>query len=121
MPRPGIARLFDHTATVYRLAKVVGPLRERDDVLQPLTVIRCAVDRPGARLGNPGPGLTNIGERMVYVETSVDLQERDVLELTDGPDAGQVLEIDEAPTNVRGHHKEAGARIYAGALPEASS
>lgn len=118
MPRPRIARLFDHTARLWRLAEVLGPLREREDVLQPVTSFRCAVDRPGARLGDPGPGLITVGERYVYVETSVDLRARDVLELTDGPDVGQLLEIDETPTNVRNHHKEATARIYNGQLPD---
>lgn len=119
MPRPSIARLFDHVASQYRPDDTaLGSMRERLGTLAPVTSFRCAVNRPTARLGDTGPGLTNVGERMVYVEVSVDLRPRDVLELTEGPEAGLRIEVDEQPTNVRGHHKEARCRIFAGDVPD---
>jgi len=115
--RPRIARLFDHTVTVWRPVRVLGPFRVREDVLTPIATFRVAVNRPTARLGDPGPGLTTTGERMVYAEPSRDLRPRDVLELTAGPESGLRVEIDETPTNVRGHHLEARARLWSGQLP----
>lgn len=117
MPRPRVARMFDHTARIWRPTRSLGPLRERTDVLEQAGDFACAVTRPSARLGNPGPGLTTIGERMVYAETSVDLRPRDVLEILTGPEAGRTVEIDEQPTNVRGHHLEARTRLWSGTLP----
>lgn len=118
MPRPRIARLFDHTARQWRPVEVLGPLRERAEDPGIVATFECAVNRPTARLGDPGPGLTNVGERMLYAETSVDLWPRDLIELTAGPEAGLVIEVDEQPTNVRGHHLEARCRIFSGTLPE---
>lgn len=117
MPRPSILPLLDHTARLWRPLEGYGPLRERVDTLTETATFACAVNRPSARLGDVGPGLTNVGERFVYTETAVDLRPRDVLELTAGPDAGLRIEIDEEPTNVRGHHLEARARIWSGRLP----
>lgn len=118
MPRPRIERLFDHVARQWRPTQVLGALREQVDTLAVVGSFPCAINRPSARLGDPGPGLTTIGERNVYTTTDVDLRPRDVLEITSGPETGRRIEIDEEPTNVRGHHKEARARIWAGELPD---
>lgn len=117
MPRPPISGMLDHTARLWRPSKNFGELRERRDTLIPVVTFPCAVNRPSARLGNTGPGLQNVGERDVYTEPTVDLRARDVLELLTGPEAGKKVEIDEDPTNVRGHHLEARARITVVVLP----
>lgn len=116
MPRPRIARLFDHTARHWRPVKSLGAIRIETTTFEDVGSFACAINRPSARLGDPGPGLTNVGERIVYAETSVDLRPRDVLEITAGPETGRRIEIDEEPTNVRGHHLEARARIFAGEI-----
>lgn len=121
MPRPRIARLFDHTATVWRPVPSLGTYRERVETLTDVGTLDCAVNRPTARLGEAGPGLVNSGERMVYLSADADIAGRDVLELLTGPEAGMLLEVDEAPTNVRGHHIEARARLWAGTLPDGGS
>lgn len=120
MPRPSITSLLDHTAKLWRPTKGFGELREREDTLVEIGSFACAVNRPSARLGNTGPGLQNVGERIVYTEPTVDLRARDVLELTAGPETGKTIEIDEDPTNVRGHHLEARARITVVELPDAT-
>lgn len=116
MPRPPIAGLFDHAARHWRPVESLDAMRETIDTPTVVGTFRCAVNRPTARLGDPGPGLTNVGERMLYVETSIDLRARDLIELTAGPEAGRILEVDEDPTNVRGHHIEARCRIFTGTL-----
>lgn len=116
MTRPPIARLFDHTARHWRPVKALGTLREELTTWQDVGEFACAVNRPTARLGNPGPGLTTIGERILYTEVTVDLRPRDVIELTAGPETGRLLEVDEEPTNVRDHHLEARTRIFSGTI-----
>jgi len=121
MPRPRIARLFDSTARLWRPSPGLGPLRERVDQLLEVETFACAVNRPSARIGMSPPGLRNVGERMIYTETTVRLRPLDVIELTSGPEAGLRLEVDEVPTNVRDHHMEQRARIWVGELPTDSS
>jgi len=121
MPRPSISRLFDHVARQLRPGDDLGSMREQVGTLAEVGTFRCAVNRPSARLGDTGPGLTNVGERMIYAEVSIDLRPRDVLQLITGPEAGLAIEVDEQPTNVRGHHLEARCRIFAGDVEPADA
>jgi hypothetical protein len=113
-----LGSFLDHQATIYRATITKGRSGEEIRTLVAVaTEVPISVRRPSARIGNRGPGLGAIGERVIYTESDVDLAERDVVQLTSGPDAGALVEIDSPPTRPRGHHLEATGRLWAGKLP----
>lgn len=118
MPRPPIDGILDHTATVWRKSEALGSMRQPSGAFVAVGSIPCAVNRPTARLGNEGPGLAPIGERDLYTRLDSGIQQRDVIQFTAGPETGLTIEVDEQPTNIRGHHLESKCRIWKGTLPD---
>ena len=112
-----VLALLNHTAKVWRPSESVGSMRT---VLRGYTLsstVRVAVNRAVAPLGDPGPGLTPEGGRVLYSIPGWDIRPGDVLQLTEGPDAPGQWEVDEPPTRPRGNHLELRCRAYAGKLP----
>lgn len=112
------ADLLDHTVRVRRPTESKdNPLRVVERSYPVIGTYPCAVNRTQARIGDVGPGLAPIGDRVVYLEASADVAARDILELLTGPDAPETLEIDRPPTRPRGHHTELICLFYNGTLP----
>jgi hypothetical protein len=117
----GFEHLFDVTLRVWRPSKALGPQRNEivtyaqvgTDSLVPNAV----VNRPSARLGDPGPGLTPVGERRLYMTVTANIQARDVVQFVSGPDAGYRGEVDDAPTRPRNNHTEIVTKVWRGKLP----
>jgi hypothetical protein len=115
------ATFLNHTLTVWRPSVQLGALREEKRKYTALATVPAAVRRPSARLGDTGPGLSEIGERIVYLESTVDVAERDVLQFVTGPDAPELLEIDSPPTRLTSSvttdtHLEVTCRFFAGPI-----
>jgi len=108
---------FDTSIRIWRPETTNGRLGEEirsyDVILEP-AIPNAAVNRPTAPLGDAGPGLAPIGERRVYMAPDTDVQPRDVLELLEGPDAPQFLEVDEPPTRPGGDHVQLRCRLWQG-------
>lgn len=118
----GFSNLLDHTAKVWRPTESHGALRTVVQTFALVSTVRVAVNRPtragsGAMLADLGPGLKPTGQRILYATAGWDIQTRDVIELTAGPDSPGRFEVDEPPTRPRGHHLELRCRYWAGVLP----
>jgi hypothetical protein len=117
----GVDHLFDHAIRVWRPVRSRGAHREQIQALEPVIEpdgLNARVSSPTGLLADTGPGLTMVGERKVYMNTSLDVQKRDILELVSGPNAPATLEVDGPPHRPRGHHLELRCREWTGKLPE---
>lgn len=105
--------MLNMTMTIHRPTPTQGNTGEEINTYAPVaTGVPCTAQRPRALQGDAGPGLANIGDRTVYCEIGVDVRELDVLELTGGPDAGQLLEVDGPPANLWDDHMELRCRFF---------
>lgn len=121
MARPTIDHLLDHTVRHWRRNDQRGDFRERVPNLVEVAIIPAACRRPRAPLGDPGAGLTPIGERIWYTRPDAGLRPTDILEVLTGPTpAGECWEVDEPVPNLRTHHLEARCRFWSGQLPSTS-
>jgi hypothetical protein len=111
-----VRHLLDHTGTVWRIQRSLGALNAEVRTYVQVGQVPLGVRRRRAPQGNPGPGLTPTGTRVLYFEAGVDVRARDVVQLTAGPDAPERLEVDDL-SSPRGHHIEAEGRLWAGVLP----
>jgi hypothetical protein len=111
-----VRHLLDHTGTVWRIQRSLGALNAEVREYVAVGEYLVGVRRRRAPQGNPGPGLTPTGYRVLYFEAGVDVRARDVVQLTAGPDAPERLELDDL-SSPRGHHIEAEGRLWAGRLP----
>lgn len=116
-----IDHLFDTTVRVWRRGTTLGPQRNEivtySEVGSTPVAANAVVNRPAARATKTGPGVAPIGERTVYMAEEADVQLRDVLEFTAGPDAGYRGEVNDVPTRPRGHHLEIATQVWHGKLP----
>lgn len=111
-----ILHLLDHGATLWRPQVALGDLKQAVTTYVEVGTLRVGVRRRRAPLADPGPGLTPTGSRVVYAMPEVDVRNRDVFQLTSGPESGERLEVDDH-NRPRGHHLEAECRLWAGRLP----
>lgn len=113
----GIRHLLNHVAEVWRPTEGVGALRAVERSWVKVSTMRAAVRRPTTLLADQGPGLSPAGERIIYAVPGWDIRPRDVVKITDGPDAPGLWEVDAPPTRPRGHHMEIRCRAFSGVLP----
>lgn len=112
-----LATFLDHDAQIWRPTVTLGPRREEVRSYAKLGgEVRAGIRRPTARVGDAGPGLAPIGERVFYFQPEVDVEPRDIIELLSGPDAPGTWEVDSPPTRPRGHHVELTTRHWLGVL-----
>jgi len=113
--------LLDHTARIWRRSESLGTYRETVASWEVVYAsVPCTLKRKFSVLVNPGPGMVDSGERRVYFLPGVALEERDLVELTSGPDSPDWLEV-ESESKPRGHHVEARCVEYRGSTPEVES
>lgn len=117
-----IARLFDHTVNLHR------PNEARDEYGGTTTTYtavitgtepNAALVPPKRRLRGYGAGEAPAGETELYVAADADVQRRDVVEVTAGPEAGTTWRVLDVHTP-RGHHTEATVEFYTGELEAAA-
>ena len=117
--------LLDHRCRVWRLTETLGDYREtvtaREEVY---SGVPCFFRRRDTVLANQEPGVRPFGDRMVYTRTDYVFRDRDVLEITSGPEVDAssdalLLEV-ESVAVPRGHHVELRCVEYEGTVPEAS-
>lgn len=84
----------------------------------------CTFTRRRTVLGDRGTGLQAIGQRTLYfANPSLTFFNRDLIEVTGGPDGVQVPQVLEVVSiaKPRGHHVELLVEEFAGAVPEVGS
>ena len=119
-----IEDLFDHRAEVWRIVQVTGLARDVQQVPQrvhaPGSRANCAIVPPRVRTDDIGPGETTRGRVEVYLDTGVDVVERDVIRIIAGPMVGRTYRA-VSVARVRGHHAEVVVEPWVGELPEVSA
>ncbi len=122
MAAPRIDRLFDHKVLVWRpTATHANRLGAQTRThTQVGTLQGAAVNRESAPMADQGVGMVPTGRRRLYMRPDANVQERDVVQIVDGPDAGGTWEVDQPPTRPRGHHTQVDAIAWNGQLPETS-
>ena len=102
-----IARLFDHTAQVYRLTETVD---EYADAVNSYATqgdpLPCAIVPPKFRPAQTDAGAELQGVTEVYLAADADVEMNDVLDVTAGPEAPTKY-IVLSTAHPRGHHTEA--------------
>lgn len=112
------AALLDHEVRIWARQVTLGRLREEIvTYTAQTTLVPGACRRPTAPVASIGAGLDPVGERVVYLPATASLQPRDLVELVTGPEAPNVLEVNQPPTRPRGHHTELSCRFWHGTLP----
>lgn len=117
---PRIDRLFDHTVQVWRPSVAKDNLGAERRSYALVDTYGAAVNRSVDPLASAGPGLAPTGRVRMYLRPDVDVQARDVMLITDGPNVGQKWEVDQPPVRPRMHHTQVDAATWNGILPEAS-
>lgn len=120
--RPTIDRLFDHQVRVWRPSVTRDEHGAEERSYTPaLEPVGCALKRAASPLSDVGPGLAPSGRRRFYLRPDADVQPRDVLELTAGPDAAghTTWEVDEPPVRPSGHHTQVDTIAWTGELEAA--
>jgi len=120
--RPSIDSLFDHDVRVWRPTKERSTLGVEERTYQVhIAEARCKVNRPTAPSSDTGPGMAPTGARRLYMRPDVDVQARDLVELTAGPDAGSFWEVDQLPSRPMGHHTQLDCIAWNGVTPTEES
>lgn len=116
-----ITSLLDHTARIWRRTET------KDDfggMVPSYSVssegVPCANDGQSSVLAPGGPGIVVSGDRWLFFDSGVDVQERDLVELVTGPTAPDWLEV-ESHDHFRGHHTEVRVSEFQGTPPEEGS
>jgi hypothetical protein len=112
--RMSLAKLWNHKVRLYRKPGLLasrGTLGSTDKTPVAITGTPSAFNaRPdqdwGGALADRGAGEMQGTKRRWFLDKSVDVRERDILSVTDGPEAGLLLEVESVvkPTNPRAHH-----------------
>lgn len=108
--------LLDHVGDLYRSATVSNAYGVSDDFARETAGLRAGVQRADATLRNTGAGDVSGGTHRIFFAASADVQARDVLDVTSGREAPVKLRV-LSVTKPRGHHVEAMAEVWEGALP----
>lgn len=120
-----IAGLMDHRAEVWRPTEKRGFAAEVVQTLEPIELPKsgrnCAVvPAPVGTMDvqDLGPGEAPRGRTQLYMAKALDVQERDVIRLVDGPEAPSRWRA-VAVAKPRGHHYEVVVEPWVGTFPEA--
>jgi hypothetical protein len=121
MAPPRIDRLFDHQVRIWRpTASIANRIGAEERTYQPVGVAGAVVNRNVSPMSDQGVGMVPTGRRRLYMRPDADVLERDVVQVIDGPDAGESWEVDQPPSRPRGHHTQVDAIAWNGQLPEVS-
>lgn len=122
MAAPRIDRLFDHTARVWRpTADANNRLGVEKRTYAIVGSFGFAMNRASTGEVDQGPGMSPAGRRRFYMRPDVNVQARDVIEITAGSAIGERWEVDQPPERLRSHHTQVDAIAWSGILPEVGS
>lgn len=115
-----VSSLLDHVGNVWRLTHDRGDFGETvNDYQLVYERVDLTFQRRNTVLGSLGPGQKPVGDRRVYLDVGPNFEDRDVVEVIEGP-AGfvgpQLLEV-ESIAVPRGHHVELRCTEFSGELP----
>lgn len=118
-----IKGLLDHRGVIYRNTVTRDELRDTNPHWAPLSAPAGKNCRPNQNwsgsLQDAGPGEKQSALRQWFLDAGFDVQERDVLQIVEGPEIGALLWIESVtrPTAPRMvHHLEVNVRVWDGAL-----
>ena len=113
-----IRHLFDHTVTVYRVSETRDPWGGTQTTWAAVYEGPAAVIPPNQRtIASYGAGEQPSGHMEVYLGKDADVQIRDGVHVTAGPEAGTKWRVVTVHTP-RGHHTEARLEVYNGSFEE---
>ncbi len=119
----GIAHLCNHRAELWRATATVDSLGDRIETWVPQVVPDGMNCRPNqawsGSLQDRGPGEQQRALRQWFLLCGFDVRERDVLEITCGPEEGVLLRVESVtPTTDprRVHHIEVNVEVWHGSL-----
>jgi hypothetical protein len=121
----GIAHLCDHRARVHRATELRDELADVVSLWEALPApdgLNCRPASPWAgQLQDRGPGEQQSERRTWFLVAEFDVQERDVLEVFEGPAAPallRVLGVTRATAPIVVHHLEVDVEVWHGSLTE---
>lgn len=116
-----VAHLADHTCVIWRKTETLGEHRETVKAFTLVEAgIACKADRKNTILAQAGPGIVQTGGRRIFMDLGPTILKRDLLELVTGPDAPELLEVENV-TRPRNHHIEVWCTEYDGEEPALTS
>lgn len=119
--RPSVAGMFDSTIRIWRPTVTRGQAGIDNQQYTPLLIVGAAINRSRTPQAPQDGGLARSGIIRWYGLPTIDVRERDVVEVVTGPDAGRTWEVNEQPTRPRGHHTEVDCVEWNGILPDLES
>lgn len=122
MTRPSgtnvLERLGDTRVRIFRAIVTKGRMGDEQRTYELVEDTSAIVNRNVAPTGDAGPGLAPIGRRRLYCAPATDVRPQDAIQILEGPDALQLLLVDEPPTRPRDHHVQIDCILWRGALPD---
>lgn len=123
-----IQRLFNHKVRVYRKPELLASRGALGSTSKVPVAVGSAPTRFNARPDqdwtgmqqDKGPGEVQATKRRWFLDKKLDVRDRDILSVIDGPEAGLVLEVESTtkPANPRNvHHIEVNVDVWKGVLP----
>jgi len=117
MTRPSITGWFDSTIRIWRPSVTrSGPGIDTRN-LSPIAVVGAVINRSRTPEAPQDGGLARSGIIRWYGKANIDIQQRDVVQVLTGPDAGRTWEVNEQPVRPRGHHTQVDCVEWNGVLP----
>lgn len=114
--RPTIDHLFDQTLRVWRPTVTKSDLGVEETSYSIVATLGAAVNRAVDPVADVGAGLAPVGRRRFFLRPDVNVQTRDVLEITVGSEAPGKWEVDQPPSRPRSHHTQVDAVAWHGEL-----
>lgn len=112
-----VAALMDHTATSYRGTEATGTYGEVTSAWAAQeAAFPCTVQVDSERVNEVGPGEMTAGVYRLYAaDPTLDIAERDVIDILTGPEAGIKVKVVQVG-RPRSHHLEARCETWEGEL-----
>lgn len=123
-----IERLFNHKVRVYRKPELLASRQALGSTSKVPVAVTSAPTRFNARPDqdwtgvqqDKGPGELQATKRRWFLDKGLDVRDRDILSVIEGPEAGVNLEVESTvpTTNPRRvHHIEVNVDVWKGVLP----
>jgi hypothetical protein len=116
-----LRRLLVSTATIWRPTQTADAFGDKPFTYTAGATVKCRVVPPKGTLEDLGPGEQPTGNVIGYFLPGAGVQIRDVIQITDGPEAGRRYRImdvaDQAKMTPTVHHVETVMEPFAGTLP----
>lgn len=118
MARPRIDGMLDSSIRVWRPTESKGRVGQVDRSYTVFITTQAFINRSVAPVAPVGGGLAPTGRRRLYIRPNLNVQKRDVIEIIGGPEIATTWEVDEVPSQLKGHHAQLDCIAWHGILPE---